>query len=606
MADQSISDFMSGIKKSFESIGQLNTYVTAFSTLGAQATNLNQAFTQNRTRIVEMQQSIADSIPAITRLGGSVTDVTNTISEIALASNRNVIANTETVEKLFAAGKVLGMNATYLTEQFANMGVTFEKIPKLLEESISYVQSIGGNAKEVMEDVVRNTDKLNRFNFEGGVKGLTKMAAQASMLRVDMGESLKLADDVLNPDKAVEVASAFQRLGVAAGNLVDPFQLMNQSINDPSGLQTSLADVAKQFTYFDEKTKSFKINRQGVLTLKEMELSAGLAQGTLTKMGLAASELDARLSEVSLAGLKFDNEEDKQYLANIAKIGAGGTYEVKLKDGTVKELRSLNQEEFNTLIDEQKKGPQTLEEISRSQLNLDEMMKNDIEAIKNKIVYGLTSARPALEAGEIARSITSAFGGGASGRGVADVETIRKYPEKLFAGVDKLITQIKEGKSSEDSLKSFLQENQNIMSLMGDDFKKGFGTYTDKVIGQLSDSNVVEKKIKETMSSFKTEFAASEMKLASMKPGESLIKGMAPVSSPGSTASTGGLPTQKVEHDFKPLVLDWSKGSPLTPENQERFNKMFSDSANSSRFKAYIDALFNLKSNDLSTTTVNY
>jgi hypothetical protein len=32
-------------------------------------------------------------------------------------------------------------------------------------------------------------------------------------------------------------------LGVAAGNLVDPFALMNASINDPGALQDSLAEV---------------------------------------------------------------------------------------------------------------------------------------------------------------------------------------------------------------------------------------------------------------------------------------------------------------------------------------------------------------------------
>ena len=97
------------------------------------------------------------------------------------------------------------------------------------------------------------------------------------MLRFDMKETFELADKVLDPDKAIEVASAFQRLGVSAGNLTDPFMLMNQSINDPSGLQDSLINVAKQFTYFDEQTKSFKISPQGILTLREMEQQTGVS-----------------------------------------------------------------------------------------------------------------------------------------------------------------------------------------------------------------------------------------------------------------------------------------------------------------------------------------
>ena len=111
-----------------------------------------------------------------------------------------------------------------------------------------------------MTDVSAKMDLMNRFNFQDGVLGLTKMAAQASMLRFDMSNTFALAEKVLSPEGAIETAAAFQRLGVSAGALADPFQLMNQSINDPSGLQDSLANISKQFTYFDDKTKTFKIN----------------------------------------------------------------------------------------------------------------------------------------------------------------------------------------------------------------------------------------------------------------------------------------------------------------------------------------------------------
>jgi hypothetical protein len=213
---------------------------------------------------------------------------------------------------LFAATKILGTSAKDLTESFARAGISLEQFPKQLESSIQYIQSIGGNTKQVINTVTSNLDQLNRFQFEGGVQGLTKMAAQASMLRFDMKETFAFAEKVLDPEGAVNMASAFQRLGVAAGNLVDPFQLMNQSINDPSGLQNSLADVSKQFTYFDEQTKTFKINPQGVLTLKEMEIQTKVSAKEMSKMGLAAAEADKRISAIGSAGLNI-KEEDKQY-----------------------------------------------------------------------------------------------------------------------------------------------------------------------------------------------------------------------------------------------------------------------------------------------------
>jgi hypothetical protein len=68
-----------------------------------------------------------------------------------------------------------------------------------------YIRSIGGNTKQIMEDVTNNMDQMNRFQFENGVKGLTKMAAQASMLRFDMNETFKLADKVLSPEGAIQL-----------------------------------------------------------------------------------------------------------------------------------------------------------------------------------------------------------------------------------------------------------------------------------------------------------------------------------------------------------------------------------------------------------------
>ena len=110
-----------------------------------------------------------------------------------------------------------------------NVGVGIGEMGESLEESINYVRSIGGNARQVMKDVTDNMAQMNRFQFEGGVQGLTKMAAQASLLRFDMKQTFQLAERVMSPEGAIDVASAFQRLGVAAGNLVDPFALMNAS-----------------------------------------------------------------------------------------------------------------------------------------------------------------------------------------------------------------------------------------------------------------------------------------------------------------------------------------------------------------------------------------
>jgi hypothetical protein len=443
---------------------------------------LNKTFGQGQERLSETYKAISDAAPRVARLGGSITDVQTTMQGIAEASRRNVIANTEDVEKLYAATQLIEGSAESLSTSYLDIGVGIEQVGKQLEDSINYIQSIGGNTKSVMKDVVANMAQINRYQFEGGVQGLTKMAAQASMLRFDMKETFALAEKVISPDGAIEVASAFQRLGVSAGNLVDPFQLMNLSINDPSGLQDSLADVSKQFTYFDDKTKTFKINPQGVLTLREMEDQAGLTRGSLSKMGLAAAELDQRLSAVNMAGLNV-KEEDKQYLANIAKMGEGGEYEVKLTnekgDEYTKKLADITQTEMNKLIEEQKTGPKTLEEIASKQLGIDESILYNVRGMNSALSQGLTSPKQIRQGIAATQRVTSTVFGETSDK-FGNTKDYRDLSEGILTTLGNVAKDFKEGNKP---LTDILSNGLNSLGSTLDASQKRF-TETLKEVGE--------------------------------------------------------------------------------------------------------------------------
>jgi uncharacterized phage infection (PIP) family protein YhgE len=243
------------LKKAVE-MPNVKEFADAYERISSSARMVNNTFGQSRERIVELQTAIADTTPGILRMGGSFGDVSKSMQEIAEASRRNVVANSEDIDKLYASSKVLDMSVREISDSFLNVGVGIEQVGKQLEDSVNYVRSIGGNTQQVMKSVQANMDQMNRYQFEGGVQGLTKMAAQASMLRFDMNETFRLADKVLDPEGAIEVAGAFQRLGVSAGALADPFALMNQSLTDPGALQDSIINATKQFTEFDENTKS--------------------------------------------------------------------------------------------------------------------------------------------------------------------------------------------------------------------------------------------------------------------------------------------------------------------------------------------------------------
>jgi len=486
-------------------VSKINAEVIASAAerMSSYATEINKTFGQGRQRIEELSRAIEDAQPGIDKLGGGISDVSNIMKEVAEASRRNVIANSDDVSKLFAATKILGTSAKDLTESFARAGISLEQFPKQLESSIQYIQSIGGNTKQVINTVTSNLDQLNRFQFEGGVQGLTKMAAQASMLRFDMKETFVFAEKVLDPEGAVNMASAFQRLGVAAGNLVDPFQLMNQSINDPSGLQNSLADVSKQFTYFDEKTKSFKINPQGVLTLREMEKAAGLTAGSLSKMGLAAAELDDRVSKIS-PNIIFENEEDKQYLANIAKM-KDGKYQVEVQDKKgekiYKDLGEVTQEEMSKLIEEQKNGPKTLEELAKDQMGVTEIISGNVKAIRDAFVGGIVSSRQvtgALEGGRrISQTTTDALS-----NNLGNTPAYRKQSETLINTMEEFVKNLSDkGVSGKEAITQLADKFGKQYEDIQKQGQKSINDIAQEIVNKTTDKTVAERLLKKSVTS---------------------------------------------------------------------------------------------------------
>jgi hypothetical protein len=570
------------------------SFLESSDALAQYANEVNKFFTQGRARITELSTTLADATPNIRRLGGDISDVADIIGKVATESRRNVIANTEDVEKLFSATKVLGLDAQFLSKAFLDVGTGIEKIPEALEESVQYIQSIGGNAKTVMGDVAQNMEQMNRFQFEGGVLGLTKMAAQASMLRFDMNETFKLADRVLSPEGAIETAAAFQRLGVAAGGLADPFALMNASINDPGALQDSLVDVAKQFTYFDEKTKTFKINPQGVLTLREMEKETGVSAREMSKLGLAAAEADMRISAIGSAGLNI-KEEDKQYLANIAKMGEGGEYEVKLRDESgieqTRKLSEITQDEFDKLIKEQREGPKTMEEIARAQMTTSDVIKNDVAEIRAKFVGGIVSAGQILEEREGLRRGVTTISGGLSN--IGETRDVRKESERAIGDLSKFISDLQNKDISKtDALESYLKNAGNQMGGIEEKFKKTMENAAEEIRGNMGDSTAIERLINKgfdfVMDKVDSNQTKQEQNVGS-RPISSLIEGRQTQMKEVSTSVFQGTQKSQVEMvgGIKIDINFTGNADNLSSAQKGEITKMFTEKMNSIDMRTY-------------------
>jgi hypothetical protein len=393
-----------------------------------------------------------------------------------------------------------------LVKSFSDAGYQASLIGPQMSEAVVNVQNLGLNTKSVMGVVLTNMSDLNKFNFQNGVQGMTKMAAQAAMVKFNMGDALEFANKVQDPEGAINMAAGLQRLGVAVGQLGDPFALMNASINDPGALQESLINMTKQFSYFDEKTKTFKISPQGILTMKELHKETGISYDNLAKTSIAAQELDKRLSQIK-PSIKFGSEEDKQYIANLGAMNTEGEYTIKMDSGVEKKLSDLTQQEFDELIKQQKESPKTVEDIARAQLKSSDAAKAALESINKAYYNGVVSARfvrDNIDAINKAATITT---GALSERG-SDTEAFRNTFEKIFTSAQDKIQKAVGGEDVNKIIKETLAELESGSKGIKSDLL-GYAKSTLEKLGeskgQVGGNSFIAKQYQDFMNRLETE-----------------------------------------------------------------------------------------------------
>ena len=544
--------------------------------INALASQLNKTFGETRERIGEMEGTLRNVEPYFNTLGKTANEAASFISQLSMESKKNVIASAESLKELLTTSEVLGQEPERFVGPLTDVGIQFGNIQENLEGSVNYVRSIGMNTQEIMQEVVRNSAMMNEYNFQGGVEGLTKMAAQSAMLRVNMKATSNLAEKVFDPEGAIEVASAMQRLGVNMGMLSDPFALLDASINDPAGLQKSIADVAAKFTIFDEKTKSFKIDPGGIRQLKEISKATNVAYSDLTKMGLAAANSGEIMKQLSFSNNL--SEEDKMYVANLAEM-QGGDYVIKVKNEEGKEefkkLSELGEDQLKATIEASKAAPKSMEDIARAQLSAGEITANNIAAIRQNMVGGIADTRGIRELPELTRGLTETVAN-ALRETLPQKDQVTGVTDKIAEKFGTNLMDVLQGK------KSFEDVGKDIVAGLKD---KGIqaGDYMNTLPEKLME-NLQEQVSKGSLANTELGKKISE----SLKTADS-DKKIAPISSASlmgkqiSATKTANI-NQNVKHDGTINIKIDVSGSPDDPEFSKKLDKVFK----SAEFQQYL------------------
>lgn len=352
-----------------------------------------------QARMSEMRTTIADAIPEMIKLGISSSDAFKVIEGVPVALGVNTTMGTDALREMGAAAEVSGVESRKLALEFKGVGMSLYDVGDRMAEVAVYAKSVGVNVKAVSAEVVTNLKQLNLFNFDSGVKGLAKMASQASMLGFSMEKTFKLAEDLMSPEKAIDLAASLQRLGVSSSALLDPLKAMDLAQNDPEALQKEIVNISKEFTKLKADGSGFEILPGAKRRLREVASALGMSGDELANMSIKSADLDMKMSKIKFPSLAA-SEEDKMLIANMSQMKNGEAF-VQIKNektGAMEEVNvsKLTADQLTKLREQQADKDKTIEELALDQLNVLQSINAGINGGKAAALFGKAST-PAMD-----------------------------------------------------------------------------------------------------------------------------------------------------------------------------------------------------------------
>ena len=411
-------------------------------------------------------------------IGATFEDATNAVKGIADGMGKVVNPSKDTVVSMIELSKATQMSTSEIGGMVSEM-VRFGGTQKQATEQISKMAKEGRlaglNGKAYTEEIGKNLKSVSGFGFKSGVDGMKKMVKEAMMLRTSI-ESIgasKIAKDALDPEKALELAAAFQMMGGTVGKLSDPFQLLHMAQTNVAGIQEELVKSTKSAFQFNETTGQFDIATQDLYRLREQADLTGANLEDLVNAGREGAKLDFIKDKFDLKGLP---EEQQALISQLATVGKDGKLSVDIP-GLAKPLENLTPEKLkealqssevkDALEEYQKNTALTDRQIAEQQLTVQEKQT----AIQNEIKLAVISSMSQSERQTFANNIA---------------EANTKSLEAAAKGAKDLAPVTKEGVIGTSEAQKGLSQTIEEATVYDDDQKEKLRKMADKVKEQFS------------------------------------------------------------------------------------------------------------------------
>jgi len=317
------------------------------------------------------RREIMEALPVAEQIGYSFEELSESMATLIKSSGRFKLLSTETIENLAIQSRAFFDNLNVgveSLEEFQKVSMGASDAMKVIEGVGLRTLGLGLNAKTTVKTIVDNLEKVNQYGFKNGIEGLSKMTRQAQSLRFDLTRTLDLAEKVMDPDKALSLASELQVIGGALGDFNDPIKMMWMATNNVEGLQDAIVKSAESLVTFEQKSGTFKIIGADLRRARAMSEQLGMSLGELSNLAVQSAQRTSASYDLMLSGIRDIDEDDKEFLTNLSQM----------KDGKMTiTIPETLQKQFGEVFDGKKEIP--LIDLSQKQYDI---LKEQKDAFK--------------------------------------------------------------------------------------------------------------------------------------------------------------------------------------------------------------------------------
>lgn len=270
-------------------------------------------------------------------------------------------------------GTALGaQGAAQMAASMEVFGMSIESTAKYVGEVSNMSEKMGVNSGKVLKVLQGNLRKAQTINFKGGIQGMAKMAAKATAIRADMASTLGFAQELWNPEKAIDTAAQLQMMGGAFAKMADPIKLMFDARNNPGKIMEDLANSAASVV---------KRSKEGVYSIPTMELQrlkqVAEATGQDFETIVEQAKTMAKRNDIGKALDPRIKGEARDFIKSIAEMKNGKL--VVDVGGKAVRVANVTQEQISSMMKQDK----SLKERAEQSQSFMTGMKNMLMSLKN-------------------------------------------------------------------------------------------------------------------------------------------------------------------------------------------------------------------------------